>query len=89
MMDAGCSFLQHTPRGGMVRGTHFLSFVVSAEEVRAEEVWLCCDSCLRSVQAGDRERIARRGTLRVGGSGPDEALVSVRHEHQRFWATRG
>jgi hypothetical protein len=74
-MDAGCSFCGTRPVVAWFEGPDFSSFAASAEAVSAFEVWLCCGSCLRAVQAGDRERIAQRGTLRVGGSAPDEALV--------------
>jgi hypothetical protein len=83
-----CSFCGTCPVVAWFEGPDFSNFVSSANEVRAEEAWLCCASCLRLVQNEDRERIAQRGTLRVGGSGPDEALASVRANHERFWAAR-
>ena len=87
-MDPRCSFCGNQPVVAWFEGPTFMSFVRSAEDVRSDEAWLACASCLELVQAGDRERIARRGTLRVGGSAPDEVLVSVRDSHDRFWSAR-
>jgi hypothetical protein len=87
-MDAGCSFCSTRPVVAWFEGPDFLTSVRSADGVRAEEAWLCCANCLRLVHNNDRERIVQRGTLRVGGSGPDEALAAVRTEHERFWAAR-
>jgi hypothetical protein len=87
-MEAGCSFCGTRPVAAWFEGPDFLTFVRSADEVRAEDAWLCCANCLRLVNNSDRERIVQRGTLRVGGSGPDEALAVVRTEHERFWAAQ-
>lgn len=83
-----CSFCGTHPVVAWFQGPSFTIPVGSADEVRAEEAWLACASCLRLVERGDRERIAARGTRRVGGSSPDEALASVRDAHERFWSAR-
>jgi hypothetical protein len=87
-MDAGCSFCGTRPVVAWFQGPSFLTFVGAADEVTALEAWLCCARCLVLVEDGDRERIAQRGALRVGGPGPDEALESARASHELFWAAR-
>ena len=83
-----CSFCGTQSVVAWFEGPDFTRLVDSVAEVSADEAWAVCTYCLRLVQADDRERIAQRGTLRVGGSAPDEALVSVRRSHERFWMAR-
>ena len=87
-MDAVCSFCSTRPVVAWFEGPDFLTFVSSPDEASTNEAWLCCARCLLLVEEGDRERLAQRGTPRVGGSGPDEALASARASQERFWAAR-
>jgi hypothetical protein len=86
---AVCSFCGTHPVVAWFEGPRFVTWVAGPDEVRADEAWLTCASCLRLVERGDRARIATRGTRRVGGSSPDDALVAVRGAHERFWSARG
>jgi hypothetical protein len=55
--------------------------VPSADEVRSEEAWLACDTCVRLVDQGDREALVLRSA--------QDTLVSIRDNFDRiFWGPR-
>jgi hypothetical protein len=84
-----CSFCGRSPVAAWFEGPDFKRFVDSADKVRATEAWLVCAPCLRLVQVGDRDGVARRGMRRVRARGIDERpFASARAEHDQFWTAR-
>ena len=61
-----CSFCGERPVAAWFEGPSFRTFVRSSAEVRAEEAWLACETCLALVETDDREGLARRGAKRRG-----------------------
>jgi hypothetical protein len=59
-----CSFCGERPVAAWFEGPSFRTFVRSSAEVRAEEAWLACETCLALVETDDREGLARRGAKR-------------------------
>ena len=89
-----CSFCGERPVAAWFEGQTFRTFVRSSVEVRAEEAWLACATCLALVEADDREGLARRGADRLRGGSANEtsgatALKFARtHQDKRFWRAR-
>lgn len=55
--------------------------VPSAKEVRSEEAWLACGTCVRLVNEGDREALVLRAA--------HDSLMGFREIFDRvFWARR-
>jgi hypothetical protein len=88
-MFSHCSFCGQSPVAAWFEGPDFKQFVDSPDKVRATEAWLVCAPCLRLVQVGDRDGVARRGMRRVLGDRIDgRSFASARAAHAQFWATR-
>jgi hypothetical protein len=62
-------------------GPDFAESVSSADEVRSEEAWLACDTCVRLVSEGDREALVLRSA--------QDTLTSIRDNFDHlFWTPR-
>jgi hypothetical protein len=84
-----CSFCGERPVAAWFEGPIFTTFGRSSAEVRAEEAWLACATCLALVEADDREGLARRGTGRRGGRSRDGAEAITREmQNEQFWGPR-
>jgi hypothetical protein len=67
-----CSFCGERPVAAWFEGPSFRTFVSSSIEVRAEEAWLACATCLGLVEANDREGLVERGVERLRRRDRDE-----------------
>ena len=88
-----CSFCGERPIAAWFEGPDFRSYVERSADVRAEEAWLACSTCLALVEADDREALVRRGTARVRrrgrGVADDMAESSARRRlNEGFWGPR-
>jgi hypothetical protein len=87
-----CSFCGESPTVAWFEGPDFTHSVDASNKVRAEEAWAACATCLRLVQADDREGLARRGMRKFERHGrhvdPDTAILQSRLAQERFWAAR-
>jgi hypothetical protein len=59
-----CSFCGERPVAAWFEGPTFRTFVRTSAEVRAEEAWLACPTCLGLVEANDRDGLVERGVER-------------------------
>ena len=84
-----CSFCGERPVAAWFEGPSFRSFVRSSKEVRAEEAWLACATCLVLVESDDRESLVARGVKRSRGKA-SEGVESITREMQNeeFWQRR-
>jgi hypothetical protein len=84
-----CSFCGEGPVVAWFEGPSFRTFVRSSAEVRAEEAWLACATCLALVETDDREGLAMRGTRRSRGRA-SEGVEAIEREMQdkHFWRHR-
>jgi hypothetical protein len=84
-----CSFCGERPVAAWFEGPSFRSFVRSSKEVRAEEAWLACATCLVLVESDDRESLVARGVKRSRGKASG-GLESITREMQneQFWQRR-
>jgi hypothetical protein len=79
-----CSFCGERPAAAWFEGPSFRTFVRSSAEVRAEEAWLACATCLGLVEANDREGLVERGVERLHRRDRDEGqLRNGFDEHRR------
>jgi hypothetical protein len=84
-----CSFCGARPVAAWFEGPTYKTFVRSSADVRAEEAWLACATCLALVEADDREGLAQRGTRRHGGRAREGAEAFTREmQNERFWRLR-
>jgi hypothetical protein len=84
-----CSFCGERPVAAWFEGPSFRTFVRSSAEVRAEEAWLACETCLALVETDDREGLARRGARRKGWSSSEGAETIAREmQNELFWRPR-
>ena len=84
-----CSFCGERPVSAWFEGPSFKTFVRKATEVRAEEAWLACATCLALVEKDDRDALARRGARRGGRISGEEAQTMEREmQDTRFWGPR-
>jgi hypothetical protein len=89
-----CSFCGERPVVAWFEGPHFATFVRSSTEVRAEEAWLSCATCLALVERDDRDGLSRRGADRLRGRSTngidDDTAVGFarRHQDELFWRPR-
>jgi len=84
-----CSFCGERPIAAWFEGPTFRTFVRSSAEVRAEEAWLACATCLALVESDDREGLARRGATRKGRSWSERAEPIGREmQNEHFWRKR-
>jgi hypothetical protein len=84
-----CSFCGERPVAAWFEGPTFKTFVRSSAEVRAEEAWLACATCLALVEGDDREGLAQRGTRRPAGWASEGAEAITREMHnEQFWRPR-
>jgi hypothetical protein len=85
-----CSFCGEQPVAAWFEGPDFRAFVTRAGDVRAEEAWLACASCLQLVEADDADRLAERGMKRLVRRGADQekAMAFARRAHEQFWSAR-
>jgi hypothetical protein len=84
-----CSFCGERPVAAWFEGPTFKTFVRSSAEVRAEEAWLACATCLALVEADDREGLAHRGTRRPRGWASEGAEAITRQmQNEQFWQRR-
>jgi hypothetical protein len=67
-----CSFCGERPVAAWFEGPSFRTFVRSSADVRAEEAWLACATCLGLVEANDREQLVVRGVERLRRRDRDE-----------------
>ena len=80
-MNPGCSFCGAMPPVAWYEGPDFVRSVPSADEVRSEEAWLACDTCVRLVDQGDREALVLRSA--------QDTLMSIRDQFDSlFWVPR-
>lgn len=94
-MHPVCSFCGDHAVIVWFEGPTFLSTVGSAKEVRADEAYLACATCLALVEANDRDGLAARELVRQrrkGGLKPgvtEQDVVEMgRHLTDMFWAAR-
>src|SRR4029450_8392326 len=59
-----CSFCGERPVAAWFPGPSFRTLVRGSVDVRAEEAWLACPTCLGLVEANDREGLVERGVER-------------------------
>ena len=71
-----CSFCGERPVAAWFEGPSYRTFVRSSAEVRAEEAWLACATCLDLVEANNREGLVERGLERQGRK--DRAIARMR-----------
>jgi hypothetical protein len=84
-----CSFCGERPVVAWFEGPSFGTFVRSSTEVRAEEAWLACATCLALVEKDDREGLAVRGTKRPRGWASEGAEAIQREmQDKHFWRHR-
>jgi hypothetical protein len=80
-MHPVCSFCGATPPVAWYEGPDFMRFVASPEEVRSEEAWLACETCVRLVDEDDREALVLRSA--------QDTLIAIRDTFDSsFWAVR-
>ena len=84
-----CSFCGERPVAAWFEGPSFTTFVRSSAEVRAEEAWLACTTCLALVEADDRGGLARRGAIRKGrSSSVGTETIAREMQNKLFWKQR-
>lgn len=84
-----CSFCGERPVAAWFEGPSFRTFVRRSADIRAEEAWLACATCLALVQADDREGLVRRGARRHRSSASERAQAITRDRHDEgFWRPR-
>jgi hypothetical protein len=84
-----CSFCGEGPVAAWFEGPSFRTFVRSSAEVRAEEAWLACATCLALVETDDRDGLARRGAKRRGSIAGERGEAMAREMQNRlFWTQR-
>src|SRR5512132_857599 len=84
-----CSFCGERPVAAWFEGPSFRTFVRSSAEVRADEAWLACSTCLALVEANDRGSLVRRGATREGRSWTRRAETMAREmQNELFWRKR-
>ena len=84
-----CSFCGERPVAAWFEGPTFKTFVRKSAEVRAEEAWLACATCLALVEADDREGLAKRGARRHRSSASDRSEAITREiQNEEFWRPR-
>jgi hypothetical protein len=84
-----CSFCGERPVSAWFEGPSFRTFVRQSTEVRAEEAWLACATCLALVEKDDRDGLARRAARRGGRISGEEAETMEREvQDERFWGPR-
>jgi hypothetical protein len=89
-MEPVCSFCGERPVVAWFEGPDFRTRVSSPDEVRAEEAWLACATCLRLVDANDRESLAVRGSGALarhnGQLAPEQYVEAMRsYFDAAFW----
>jgi len=83
------SFCGERPVAAWFEGPSFRTFVRSSAEVRAEEAWLACATCLALVETDDREGLAIRGTKRLRGwAGGGAEAIQREMQDRLFWRHR-
>jgi hypothetical protein len=84
-----CSFCGERPVVAWFEGPTFRTFVRSSTDVRANEVFLACETCLELVETDDRTGLAERGAARKRRR-PDARTVEIARQDQReaFWQRR-
>lgn len=84
-----CSFCGERPVAAWFEGPSFRTFVRSSAEVRAEEAWLACATCLALVETDDREGLAVRGARRPRGwAGEGAEAMQPEMQDELFWSHR-
>ena len=84
-----CSFCGERPVAAWFEGPSFRSFVRSSNEVRSEEAWLACATCLVLVESDDRESLVARGMKRPGSKASEGAEAIMREiQNEQFWQRR-
>jgi len=89
-----CSSCGEPPVVAWFEGPTFTTFVRRSTDVRAEEAWLSCATCLTLVERDDRDGLARRGADRLRARstndvGDDTALrFACQHQDEVFWQPR-
>jgi hypothetical protein len=84
-----CSFCGDRPVAAWFEGPSFRSFVRSSDEVRAEEAWLACATCLVLVESDDRESLVARGMKRFGSKASEgHEAITRETQNERFWRQR-
>jgi hypothetical protein len=80
LVNPVCSFCS-APPVAWYEGPDFVKSVPSAKEVRSEEAWLACGTCVRLVNEGDREALVLRSA--------QDLLMGIRENFDSvFWARR-
>ena len=81
LMYPRCSFCGATPPIAWYEGPDFVNSVPSSQDVRSEEAWLACSTCVRLVNEGDREALVLRSA--------QDTLMGIRENFDReFWDRR-
>ena len=84
-----CSFCGEEPVVAWFQGPTFLTAVDRSGQVRSEDAWLACISCVRMVEAEDREGLVLRGARRLGSEGEERDLAGTRRlQDEMFWKPR-
>jgi hypothetical protein len=84
-----CSFCGERTVAAWFEGPSFRTFVRSSGEIRAEEAWLACETCLVLVEEDDRDGLARRGARREGWpEGKRAETDALQMQNDNFWRHR-
>lgn len=84
-----CSFCGERPVAAWFEGPSFRTFVRQSTDVRAEEAWLACATCLALVEKDDRDGLARRGARREGRiAGEGAETIAREMQSELFWEPR-
>jgi hypothetical protein len=84
-----CSFCGERPVVAWFEGPSFRTFVRSSADVRTEEAWLACATCLALVETDDRAGLAVRATRRPRGrAGEGAEAIEREMQDKRFWRHR-
>ena len=92
--SGNCSFCGERPVVAWFEGPSFTTFVRHSIDVRAEEAWLSCATCLTLVERDDRDGLARRGAERLRRRRPADVDLHVAerierdHQQKLFWQPR-
>ena len=89
MPSRGPATIGSTVAVAWFEGPGFRMFVRSSAEVRAEEAWLACATCLSLMETDDREGLAVRGTRRPRWRSSEGAGAIQREmQDKHFWRHR-
>jgi hypothetical protein len=88
-MPGVCSFCGARTIGGYLAGPSFKTHVRQPSDVRGQEAYIVCDTCLGLIEADDRRGLAERSARRYTDT-PDARRVEMilRDQHESLWSRR-